>query len=103
VPKYVVQIDAENFLIDVDGEVAKRGFITFTCVESDDPDSAELAAVQMIREDQDLRPLVKNAASDPPRMSMVSIHEVESFDEVEGLGKIWYDMNPKRWWQLWRR
>jgi hypothetical protein len=102
-PKYVVQIEAENFLIEVDGVVAKRGFITFKCVEAEDAESAELTAVQMIRDDQELRPLVQNEVSDPPCMSMISIHEVESFDEVEGLGKIWYEMNPKRWWQFWRR
>jgi hypothetical protein len=103
VPKYVVQIDAENFLIDVEGVVAKRGFITFKYVEAEDPGAAELAAVQMIRDDQELRPLVQNAASDPPLMSMLSIQEVESFDEAERFPTIWYDMNPKRWWQFWRR
>ncbi len=101
-PKYVVQIDAQNFLVDVGGKAAKHGFITFKCVEAEDPQSAELAAIQTIRDDQDLRPLVQNAKEDPPHMSLLSIDEVESFDEIDGCGKIWYEMNPKRWWQFWR-
>ena len=44
-PKYRVQIDGRNFLIDIDGEVTKRGFITFRYVEADDPDFEQLARI----------------------------------------------------------
>ena len=103
-PKYLVQIDAHNFLIDVDGSTTKRGFITFMHVEAYDPTSAEYKAVQMLRDDQDLRALVRNESADPPVMDVLEIAELESFKGVETqLGRIWYEMNPKRWWQFWRR
>ena len=103
-PKYQVQIDASNFLVDIGGSTSKRGFLTARYVEADDPTSAEAAAVQMIRDDQDLRALVQNDRTDPPVIDVIEISELESFDGVENQpGRIWYDMNPKRWWQFWRR
>jgi hypothetical protein len=101
--KYVVQIDGQNFLVDFEGNVAKRGFITFRCVEAPDVHSAEYAAVQLLRDDQDLRAVVKNESSDPPVMNVIEVNEVESFDDMESHNAlIWYDVTPKRWWQFWR-
>lgn len=103
-PKYQIQIDASNFLVDLDGTVAKRGFITFRFVDAEDPVAAKNAAVQLLRDDQELRALVQNDSDDPPVMDVVEIAEFESFDGIsDQSGRIWYDMNPKRWWQFWRR
>jgi hypothetical protein len=104
-PKYLVQIDARNFLVDLDGSVAKRGFVTLRYVEASDARSAEFVAVQTLRDDQEFRAMVKNDPADPPTMEVLDIVELESFDVIEDLspGRIWYDMNPKRWWQFWRR
>ena len=103
-PKYQVQIEAQNFLVNLDGSVAKRGFLTFRYVEADDKNAAENSAVQMLRDDQELRELVKNNTSDPPIMDVIDITELETFDGIENeSGRIWYDMIPKRWWQFWRR
>ena len=96
-PKYRVQIDASNFLVDVDGRVAKHGFITIRWVEANSATDAEKAAVQMIREDQDLRALVKNDPGDPPVMDVLEIAEVESFDGIGGQpGRIWYEMQDRK-------
>lgn len=102
-PKYRVQLDASNLLVDFDGSTAKYGFITFRYVEADDPTSAENAAVQLLRDDQDLRAILQNNPSDPPVMDVIEIAELESFDGVENQpGRIWYEIYPKRWWQFWR-
>ncbi|MBI5722961.1 MAG: hypothetical protein HZA50_03305 [Planctomycetes bacterium] len=88
----------------MDGKVAKHGFITFRFVEADDPDAAENAAVQQLRDDQELRVLVRNDKHDPPMMDVIEILERDSFDGIGTQpGRIWYEMNPKRWWQFWRR
>lgn len=103
-PKYHVQIDAKNFLVNMDGVTAKYGFITYRFVDAPDPGAAANSAVQMIREDQDLRGLVLNDKDDPPVMDVEEIAEVESIDALQVQpGRIWYEMNPKRWWQFWRR
>ncbi len=52
----------------------------------------------------DDRALVKNQPDDPPVIDVTEIAELESADDgtLEQPGRIWYEMNPKRWWQFWR-
>jgi hypothetical protein len=103
-PKYRVQIDAKNLLIDMGGNLAKYGFLTFRLIEAGDSRAAENAAIQMIREDQELQSILRNATGDPPFMDVKESAEVESLDGIDNkMGRIWYEMNPKRWWQFWRR
>ncbi len=104
-PKYKVLINGANFLIDMDGRIAKYGFFTTRFVEALDAGAAENAAVQMIRETQRLRDLVRNAPDDPPVMNVIGITKMESFDGIENLelGFVWYEERPKRWWQFWKR
>jgi hypothetical protein len=103
-PKYRVQINAKNFLVDMDGVVAKYGFITWRLVDAPDPVAAENSAVQMLREDQELRVLVLNEKNDPPVMDVTETAVLDSVEASQSQpGRIWYPMNPKRWWQFWRR
>jgi hypothetical protein len=104
-PAYRVMIDGRNFLIEMDGRVAKYGFFTTRIVESPDPVAAEHAAVKMIRETQRLRDLVRNDPGDPPVMDVTSIVELESEEGIENRepGFVWYEERPRRWWQFWRR
>jgi hypothetical protein len=103
-PKYKVAINGVNFLIVMEGRTAKYGFFTTRFVEAADSAAAEHAAVQMIRQTQRLRDLVRNAPDDPPVMDVTSIIELASFDGIENLeqGFVWYEERPKRWWQFWR-
>jgi hypothetical protein len=104
-PAYRVMINGQNFLVEMDGRVARYGFYTTRIVESPDPAAAEHAAVQMIRETQRLRDLVRNDPDDPPVMDVTSIVELETNDGVEDRqpGFVWYEERPSRWWQFWRR
>ena len=101
-PTYRVEINGQNFLIDLDGHVAKRGFFTFRVIDAVDAHSAEAEAVRRIREQPDLRALVRNAADDPPVLDVENVVELDEFEEDAGLGFIWYDEHPKRWWQFWK-
>lgn len=102
-PAYRVTIDAKNFLVEFDGRLDKYGFITYRLVNAETPQDAELMAVEMLRKDSELRALVKNRPDDRPVMDITEVamlHDLD--DEVEQPGRVWYEMNPKRWWQLWR-
>lgn len=103
-PKYQVEINGRNFLVDFEGRVAKHGFFTTRCVDAADPAVAENAAVQMIRETQQLRDLVHNTSGDPPIMEVTQIVELESFDGIENRepGFVWYVEDSRRWWQFWK-
>ncbi len=104
-PKFQVELNGRNFLLDMEGKIAKYGFITMRFVEAPDANAAELTAVEMLRSTEDLRSAAQNSPDDPPVMDVTDIAEVESFD-MEGdqqPGFIWYEENPKRWWQFWKR
>lgn len=103
-PKYLVEINGRNFLIDMDGRVARFGFFTNRSVDASDVAAAELAAVGMIRATQRLREVVRNPPADPPSIDVTQIDALEASDEAdEGEpGFIWYEENPRRWWQFWK-
>ncbi len=103
-PRFRATINGENFLIDMDGNVAKYGFLTFRDVDAADPQAAELAAVQVLRDDQALRTVIRNAKDDPPTMTVTELSEVEEGGEDLPSNFIYYPMEPsKRWWQFWKR
>lgn len=104
-PKYLVEVEGTNFLIELEGVRSKHGFFTVRSVEVDDVTAAELQAIERIRTLPRLRELVLNPPDDPPVMHVRSILEVTSFDENEEPepGLVWYSVQPKRWWQFWKR
>jgi len=95
--KYQFQINGENFLVDIDNEVGKRGFIAFCHVEAESAEEAEPLAIQQLRQDATLRALVKNDPTDPPSMTVLEVCEVESFDKLPDFkGRyIWYSEDEK--------
>lgn len=103
-PNYNVELNGQNFLIEFEGDLALHGFYTFRYVEAADPQQAELAAVQMLREQEGLRELVQNPPDDPPIMDVTRIVEAE-FDAatVQQPGLVWYLERRKRWWQFWKK
>jgi hypothetical protein len=104
-PKYTIEINGANFLIDMEGHMTKYGFVSTRFVQSADSANAQNSAVQLIREAQKLRDLVRNAPDDPPFMDVTCVIELESFDGIENLepGFVWYEEGPRRWWHFWKR
>ncbi len=104
-PEYLVEVRGRNFLVDVEGNLATRGFLTHRVVEAPDPEAAELAAVRKVRETERLRALVRNPPEDPPTMEVTRMGELDPGAPRQDLetGFIWYDESPRRWWQFWKR
>lgn len=90
--KYRIFINGKNFLIEINGALAKHGFYTNRYVEANDERDAELQAMDMIRKREGLKNAVRNAEGDPPMMYAEEIHELNDFDEVESFeeGLAWY-------------
>src|SRR5438045_646689 len=91
--KFRVRLQGCNFLIPVAarGEL-KHGFYANRFVEAPDEKAAELAAVSQLRAKQSLRGVVRNPPNDPPRILLVEIRELSSFDNLPSLGQglVWY-------------
>ncbi|WP_439625155.1 hypothetical protein [Gemmata sp.] len=78
--RFTVRVRGHNFLIPVDGESDPRphSFFTQVDVEADNEEGAETAAIQLLRQTQKLRDLVRNTRDDPPRMDVEGLCEYES-------------------------
>jgi hypothetical protein len=103
-PKYQVEVNGRNFLLDMEDQLAKYGFITLRYVEAADSSTAETAAVALLRSSDKLRLGVRNDPEDPPVMDVTEIREVDSgeFHDNPQPGFLWYEENPRRWWQFWK-
>ena len=100
--KYHLLMSGQNFLIDMDGKVAKHGFLQNIFLEAESPEQAEDLSVQKIRGNEDLKAITQNPKDDPPVIVLEEMNELESFDGVEAMesGKAWF--REKKWWQLWK-
>ena len=68
------------------------GFYTTRFVEAESPKEAENLSVELIKNDSKLKDTVLNDRSDPPKIYLESIDELESFggNSVPGDGYIFY-------------
>ena len=79
--KYSVMLEGRNFLLDIEGSVKKYGFFTTRYVEAENPEQAEIKAVQLIKEDRSLKMAAKNEGL-KPMIYLDSITELMSFEGV---------------------
>jgi hypothetical protein len=86
--KFRVFVRGEHFLINLDGERRRVGFYTTRFVEAADENAAELAAIDLLRNDPQLVKGVLNERSDPPMMYAEEITELIDFEgcPVPGAG-----------------
>ena len=77
-------MNGSNFLIQTESGLEKHGFFQNIFIESENSESAEDKAVEIIR-NSDIREIVKNKPDDPPMIYLEEITELENFDGVEQL------------------
>lgn len=102
---YIVMVKGENFLLELEGVAAKYGFYTFRYVEASSPAEAEKLGIETVWRDvrERLGDSAKDLAGDGPSIGLEHVHVIESGSDSVPPGFVWYEMNPKRWWQFWRR
>ena len=74
-----VLLEGRNFWLRVDSDTRRLGFYTTRFVEAEDERSAELVAIQLIRDDPKL-PEVLHQRSDPPMIYAEEITAVAAPD-----------------------
>ena len=96
---YQCMINGQNFLIDIGGKVQKCGFYKTVFVDSEDPEKAELAAIEKIK-NSELKDMTLNTKDDIPMLYLDEIHElIKSCVTDNKAGFSFY--KEKRWWQFW--
>jgi hypothetical protein len=105
VPSFGVRVEGENCRIPVsrrplslgrllggrdNAQEEVRGFITTRFIEADSADDAGRAALRLVREQ--LAPMLRNPASDPPRLTVTDVWQSESqyADASPGSGFTFY-------------
>ncbi|HTY88486.1 MAG TPA: hypothetical protein VMB80_13545 [Candidatus Acidoferrum sp.] len=79
--KFKVLVRGKNYLIRAaENPPRKVGFYTTAFVEASNTEQAEAAAVELLRNDLNLRSASENKAPDPPKLQIESIEETQSFD-----------------------
>lgn len=74
-PLWRVKLNGQNFWLRMNGTPKRLGFFTTRYVEASNAQEAELLAVQLIRDDPELRPVI-NEHSDPPKVFAEEIVQV---------------------------
>jgi len=93
-PKYVVKIEGRNFYGRhmVTQKDLKYGFITVVLVESLNLEMAEMDAIAVLKDDENLREFPKNTKGDSPTLHVDDITEVEDWplSAYPRSGLVWY-------------
>ncbi len=93
--KYRILIQGKDFHIEVENGNPIIGFYTTRFVEAENPDEAELKAVDLIKNDNKLKNSMKKELNPKPMLFAKEIEELESFDEVDPPGE-GYTFYPKK-------
>ena len=92
--KYLVTVHGENLLAKVEGVQQKFGFVTNVSIEGFTQPDAEARAIELVREDNEIRDMALNTKDDPFTLSTVEAIEIETFDvdETPRTGFAFYPM-----------
>lgn len=90
-PTYALQMNGQNFLIEMDGKNLKHGFYQNFILQGKDEEEVELKAAELIRSSKELQNMTLNEEADPPMIFLDEIDElVENEPEDTSQGRVWY-------------
>lgn len=78
-----------------DGTKTSMGFYTTRWVEASTPEEAEITAIELIKNDHELKAAIINEKDAPPMLYKENISEIENFEGVNppGAGYTFYREN----------
>ncbi len=100
--KYRILLHGRNCQIRIEGKIRKQGFFQTLLIDAETPRQAELLAISKVHHDDELRRILRNPESDPPKLRMDTIWELDILDDPGAVktGRTFYP--EKKWWQFWR-
>lgn len=90
---YQVNLLGDNYLINMNGQTRKLGFVTTRVVQAETLADAERLALRLVK--LELRGKVLNRADDPPRLAVedsVRIEPVVDDPRATGLRFVWFPL-----------
>lgn len=91
---YQVDVVGENYLVNMNGNTRKLGFVTSKYVEAPSLEEAERLALRLVK--LHLRGKVLNNDADPPQLLVAESLKLEKLSggpQETALGLVWYPMS----------
>jgi len=102
--KYQILMNVDNIFLLLDGKLRLMGYYQTVKVEAETPEQAELRAVEIIRNDEEIKSIwIQEKQKTAPRIFAEEIYAVEELDEEiqeDQTGRTFYPI--KQWWQFWK-
>ena len=83
--KFLILIHGENYLFKEGSSITRKGFYVTRCIEAVDAESAQEAALDMVRDDEALSNIA-NYETNTPWLSIDKVGEVDDWTELKPPG-----------------
>ncbi|MDM5263992.1 hypothetical protein PF327_07245 [Sulfurovum sp. XTW-4] len=93
--KFIVLLRGENFEINYDGKIQNVGFMTTRTVKASNSEEAELAAVELIKNDDYLIQMVVKDSTLTPKIYLEEIAEAKWWVRLGGKGYTFFPMDEE--------
>ncbi len=90
--KYAVMLRGENFELNYEGQIKNFGFVTTRIVKSPDAKTAELNAIDLIKNDSSLIDIMIDEPQLEAKIYLEEISEAKWWKRVGGAGYTFFDM-----------
>lgn len=93
----------QNFLIKRDNRTDRCGFYQNFLLEAENLKQAKLMVTSQLWHDKKLKSITLNPEKDPPKISLDTYWELDSFDYTGkhlATDRTFY--KEKKWWQFWK-
>ncbi len=91
-PKFRVTLKGKNFPVIWEGETQLFGFMATRKVKAENPEAAEIAAIQLIKEDPELIAIIDPAEPSDPQLYLDDIQQLSWWHSLGGKGYTFFPM-----------
>lgn len=95
--EYLVTIEGQNLLVDVEGELGKFGFVRLTLVEAGNATLAAKRALEEVTCDAALYEKIQNEEGDSPAMTVKGVVDAADDAEAQEVAgtTVWFPMEAR--------
>ena len=85
---YKVLLNEQNFLVDVEGKISRKGFYASRIVQASTEAEAQKIAMETIVADDKLNAVIKNTTSDPLNIFVDEVAILENYTSTQEQEKV---------------
>ena len=95
--EYLVTIEGQNLLVDVEGELGKFGFVRVEQVEASNATLAARRALTEVQTDPTIAQKIRNESGDSPAMTVKDVVRADQDAEARKIAgtTVWFPMDAR--------